>query len=306
MTLKNLLLLLLIPLYFTGCSDSGTPALSDSEDESAQQLGDTMASIDESGGSDGTMALQNTFEKTFQRLSPNNFKLPFWKRAFTINEADAASCFVAHTFGTCGATDPNVIVRDFNDCTILGATFSGTVTLSWASSNTDCTLAAQNDTITRVPDFSVTGLRGATLTVSKSGTVGQVFTLTSDPLATTKTFSFTNDGIRRVFTLGSSTLFDFTTKVTDPITITGDTRANRVVDGGTLEVTNNSSSLSCDYTPSNVTWDSTTCNCAESGTWTGTCSDSTTRKVEITGCGTADVTVGSVTSSVTFDRCAKI
>jgi hypothetical protein len=134
--------------------------------------------------------------------------------------------------------------------------------------------------------------------VSKTGSNGQVITKTGG-----STFSFTNDGIRRVFQLNGIDILDFTTNTESAITITGATRANRIVNGGVLRVTNNISNVYCDYVPSNVTWNTTNCNCAVSGTWSGSCSDSTTSSVEITGCGAATVTASGTTQNVTFDRC---
>ncbi|MCM2322947.1 MAG: hypothetical protein NDJ90_06760, partial [Oligoflexia bacterium] len=63
--------------------------------------------------------------------------------------------------------------------------------------------------------------------------------------------------------------------------------------------------VSCSFSPSNVTWTST-CNCAVNGTWNGTCSDGKTASLDITGCGTATLTIDAITQDVAFDRCYAI
>ena len=97
---------------------------------------------------------------------------------------------------------------------------------------------------------------------------------------------------------------DFTTTVTQPITITGEMRSGRVMTGGSLQVKNNITSVTCSYSPTNVTWaPGTTCNCPTQGTWQGTCSDNKTSTLVLTGCGTGNYTEGTQTDPVTFDRC---
>jgi hypothetical protein len=119
-------------------------------------------------------------------------------------------------------------------------------------------------------------------------------------------FLFNNDGIRRVLTSGSgSTLFDFTTTTTSDLSISGASRNGRVLNNGTLRITNNSTGDSCDVTPVNVTWDST-CNCASSGRWTGTCSEDESFNLTINSCGEASLTIGDSSQSISFDRCYSI
>jgi hypothetical protein len=264
--------------------------------ETGQQIGDVMASIDESGGSGGGFALLDASRRTYARLAPPELHGGGWA-SFLLPAAEATSCALASTFSSCAS---NVITRTFDGCTVGGATFNGTVTLTFADATVDntCLPAAVGHSITRVPNFTVTGRRGATLEVTKTASAGQVITVVNGT-----TFTFTNDGIRRVFTTGSGTsLFDFTTKTTSGITVTGVARAGRTLSGGTLRVTNNLTGVSCDYSPTNVSWTST-CNCPTSGSWSGSCSDGKTTSLNITGCGAASITVGSETDSVTFDRC---
>jgi hypothetical protein len=296
---KTYLLSLFLPLLLISCSNNDSDA--DANNENAQQIADSMASIDESGGASGEIALQQSNQRIFNRLAPQDIQEPFWKKIF-VSDAIAASCLSASTFGSC---DSNTVTHTFDDCTLLLATFSGTVTFTWGGTSTDCELQAVGDTITRKPDYSVTGLLGAELTVSQTGTIGQRLTWVSGT-DDNKKFEFNNDGVRREFKKSDGTiLLDFSTKTNEAISITGTKRSNREIDGGVLHVTNNKTDVTCNYTPSNVKW-SSTCNCATSGSWSGDCSDGKHAELKITGCGTGDMTMGSDTFSVDFDRCIGI
>ena len=292
--------LLILTACGRGSGDSGVDI-----QETAQQVGDMMASVDESSGaSTGTLTmLEDTHSKTFARMEKNSdqksrpdFDLAEW---LTPKSAFAQTCSFASTFGSCSGA--GVITRNFGGCTIGIATFTGTVTLTW-SNGSACSMGASTQYVTRVPNFTVTGRRGATLTVSKSGAIGQRLTWFSG-VGATRVFKFSNDGIRRVFSAGGSPLFDFTTTTTSDITVTGTNRdTSRVMNGGTLRVMNNLTNVSCDYTPSSATW-SSTCNCPTSGSFSASCSDGTTSAITLTGCGTANFTLGSDSQAVTFDRC---
>lgn len=281
------------PLIFFGCAeDELNPA---DLQETAQQIGDVMASVDESGGTtDGSIAFmegQRKFMAAKDKQLPGSMVQDVFDLFTPIKRAQAGACKDT-TFSGCASSQK---VRDLNDCTIGSATFTGDVTLSF--SDAACVINSDGDDVKRSPNFTVTGRRNATLTVSKTGTDGQTLARVS-----AGNYTFANDGIRRVFSASGATLFDFTTLTTSPITVTGASRAARVMTGGSLRVTNNSSSVSCDYVPSNVTW-TAACNCASSGSWAGTCTDGKTSSVEITGCGSATITVGETIEDLTFDRC---
>lgn len=303
--MKNLVLLCFIASAF-GCSKAIDGTAADIQ-ESAQQIGDVMASVDEVGGSTGSIAskskgLENSIEKTFERFAPNELDGSYKTMIAQLLQphANAASCAGA---GFACNTGTRVLTRTFAACTVGTATFDGTVTATWAGGGTGCAMGpgATGDSITRVPNFTVTGRRGATLTVSKTGTVGQRLTWLSGT-GTGKAFTFTNDGINRTFTANSTVLFNQTTTITTPITITGTDRANRVLSGGVLRVSNNVTSVNCDYAPTAVTW-VTGCNCPTSGSWNGTCSNGKSSTLQITGCGTGTYSEGTDTQSISFDRC---
>lgn len=263
--------------------------------ETAQQIGDVMASVDESSGTtNGTMAFmesQRKFMAVKDKQLPGNIIQDVFSLLTPIKSAQAVACKDT-TYSACTSS---ARTRDLNGCTIGSAVFTGSIALAF--NDTACAFDSNGDRVDRTPSFTVTGRRDATLTVSKSGTIGQRITR-----VTAGNFTFSNDGIRRVFTASGVDLFDFTTETTSDITVTGTSRADRVMTGGVLRVTNNNSSVTCDYTPSNVAW-SSTCNCASSGSWTGSCSDGKTSSVLITGCGTATITVDDTSENLSFDRC---
>lgn len=307
---KSLVLVTLLVVGAPGCGHVGDESSSSNYTaEIAQQTGDVMASIDETGGSTGSLALLDGEERgarrALARLEPPSLGEPSklardWLDAL-VPSAQAVTCATASTWGSCSS---NVVTRTFGSCTIGTAVFSGTVTLTWSDAAVDgtCQMTANGHTVTRVPAFSASGRSGGTLTVSKTGTNGQVVTRTG-----VGTYLFSNDGIRRVFTSARGlTLADYTTTTTTSLSISGASRAGRVVSGGSLRVTNNLTGVYCDYAPSSLTWVAT-CNCPTSGTWTGTCSDSKTSTLTITGCGSAQLAhTGIGTVTVSLDRCYSI
>lgn len=285
---------LVTSLVFIGCAEDDPLGQVDIA-ETAQQVGDVMASVDESGGnSAGTMAtLENhrRFVALKEKQLPRNIVQDVFDLFTPITKAQAAACSTT-TFSSCSS---GAMVRDLNSCTIGSAVFSGNITLNF--SQMACTLNADGDSVTRNPSFTVTGRRNALLTVTKVGAHGQRMTRTSSG-----NYTLTNDGVRRVFSASGTTLFDYTTTTASAITVTGTSRADRVMNDGSLQVVNNKSAVVCTFAPTNVAW-SSSCNCASSGTWAGSCSDGKTGSIEITGCGRAKITLGDNDDDVSFDRC---
>jgi len=277
-------------------------------DEIAQQVGDVMASMDEVGGPAGTLSQhQNSFLKMQDSLEPH-FSLPG-----LLPEAHAASCLIDGAFSMCSAST-RTMQRNFHNCTLGLATFNGSVSLNWSGSGSGCSLGlpSSGGSITRVPDFSVTGLRGATLHVqlAPGAVFGQKLSyVAGSGVGPNAQFKFSSDGIRRVFTLADETpLIDLTTLTSSDLTLTGSDRADagrvRTLDGGVLKIKNNLSDFSCDFSPTQVKWTSN-CNCPVSGTWQASCSDGTSSTIELTGCGSAQFTFGAETQTVSFDRCVQ-
>jgi hypothetical protein len=286
---------LFLSVAVTSCQgkEEDTPSFADSM---SQQIGDAMVSIDDSGGSDGGYALLNREGRNVARLSSGQKRGP-WLRDALVPQAFASSCFVTNTWGSCTS---NVVVRDFQGCTIQGATFTGQITYNFTDAAVDstCSIAADGHSVARNPNFTISGSRGGTFTVSKTGTNGQTITRTG-----AGAFSFANDGIRRVLSFGGSTLADYTTSTTSAIGVAGATRNGRIASGGALRVLNNLTGVSCDFAPSAVTWASG-CNCATSGTWSATCSNGVSASLSLLSCGSGTFVLGTESTPVTLDQCA--
>jgi hypothetical protein len=165
-----------------------------------------------------------------------------------------------------------------------------------------CLVVTAGDAVTRTADFTLTGPYGGTLEVTSPGG-GQTLTRTATG------FEYTVQGMERVLTgPGGRKLFDISTRTTAPLVVTGSSRADLSIVSGTLEVIHNLAGYTASLTPENLAW-SSSCNCAVSGTLTGTVSgggklSGKSASVHITSCGHADVTVDGDTESVTLDRCA--
>ncbi len=264
-------------------------------EEIAQQVGETMAAIDEAGGSSGQFAFMKSQLRTFARVTPNALEKPSLM-SLIMPTAEAATCAVGQTFSGCVS---NVVTRNFNNCTIGTATVSGSVTLTYYDAGVDntCSMAVAPDQVHRNPNFTVSTPSGAVLSVTKTSTWGQSVAKVSSHL-----FRIDNDGINRKLTFNGATLIDITTTIPNHITVSGVARAGRTMNGGEVFTTNNLTGKTCSLVPTNVTWNGS-CNCAISGSWSGSCSDGNMATVDITGCGTADITINGEGKSITFDRC---
>lgn len=269
-------LILVFGLSSCSNSDDDNALGGSSSDLMIQQIGESMVSLDESSGNNnGTFARSSFLEAACSGVS----------------------------FGACGAIASATAVKDFNGCTIVGglATVSGTVTLTYSGSGSGtCTIPAIGDSVNRVPDFGATLIGNNGSFVTSALSTGQTLTRTGSG-----TFTFNNTGIRRVYSSGSgNAIADITTATTADITVSGTTRTDRVVNGGTLQVTNNLTNEVCNVTPNNVAWTSSTCSCPTSGTWTGTCSTGQAVSVAFTStCGTINTMYGTASKTVTLERC---
>lgn len=296
----NKLLILILAISLASCKKASEDNYSvDTTAEAGQQVGDAMASIDESGGTTNGSIAQIDFkanERAFARLAPKEISTSQALLKRLVSPANAVSCN-AVSFSNCAS---NQKVRSFDGCsTFAGGQMSGNVTLNFSGSGaSSCTIPNASDVVSRVPNFSITGLRGATFSVAATSS-GQSLTRTG-----ATSFNFTNSGIRRSFvTPKGETILDITTATGSAIQVTGNSRANRTLSGGSLVVTNNISGVSCTLTPSSVQW-SSGCNCPTAGQWTGSCSDSSQFTVAFGGtCGEATVTKGSGSSTIVMDRC---
>jgi hypothetical protein len=190
-------------------------------------------------------------------------------------------------------------VRDFHSCSAGGLTLSGNVTLSF--SNSACSLIDVGSSVTRTPDFVFTGRRGTFTVSAENG--GQRVTRTG-----AAAFTYEVLGVDRTLkNLDGKVLADVSSKTLEAIGVSGTTRADRILDGGTLELTNNLKGYAVTLSPSAVAW-SSACACPTSGRFTGTVTGNNKAKdftVEFLACGTAKVTVDDDTAEVELDRCTQ-
>ncbi|MCM2324339.1 MAG: hypothetical protein NDJ90_13865, partial [Oligoflexia bacterium] len=242
------LLLGILAIAGLSCGKSDDGATFD--EEFGQQIGDAMSSVDEAAtGTGGAFTELESSRRFLARVAPEELR-PSDFTAWLIPDAYAAYCSSVD-FQPCSA---NARVRNFNGCTIgiagATATLNGTVTLSWAGTGAgSCAMVQSGDSVTRDPSFTLTGRRGAVLSVGKAegASYGQRIT------RGTSSSTFSNGGIRRSFTRTGETapIVDFSARTTTDISISGTGRANRVLNGGTLEVTNHLNEVSCSFSPSN-------------------------------------------------------
>jgi len=263
----------------------------DEADQIGESVGEAMSSLDESVAGGAATAML-----PYRRM-PDELKGPLWRRAMdsVIPSAYAATCWEP-TFSACNAS--GVRSKDFGGCTIGGATLDGTVTLTF--NRPLCAVLTAGDAVTRTADLTLTGLYGGTLEVTSPGG-GQTLTKTAAG------FDYTVGGMERVLTgPGGRTLFDIATRTTAPIVVTGSSRADLKIVSGSLEVDHKIAGYKVTLTADNLAW-TNNCNCATSGTLTGTVSggrfDGKSASVTLTGCGEADVTIGGETEMVSLDRC---
>jgi len=274
--------------------------------EIAQQAGDTLASIDEiGGGTSGSYSFNNNLpvNNQFSDQSAKKIASRYFKDQSTLAQAAFNHVLPLAQAATCGTVSfssctSQAIEKDFASCSLgtSTATMSGTINVSFAGTGaSSCRLTANNDTATRVPNFSITGARGANFSVTGGS---QVLTKTG-----TGTFSFTSSNINRKFvTSAGKTLVNFTTSTVSPVTITGSSRSGRTITGS-FKVVNNLNNNECTLTSTGVTW-SSGCNCPTSGTTEGTCSQTSSYKIDYTtNCGTVNLTVNGESSQVDLDRC---
>lgn len=270
------LVALVLVVGLSGCSDNDDDNLAGtaSSDLMIQQIGESMVSVDESSGNSNG--------------------------SFSYLEAACSGV----SFGACGAITSGTLVKDFGGCTVVGGlvSVSGTVTLTYTGTGLNtCTMPMVGDSVSRVPAFTATLPASAGTVISSALSTGQTLTRTGSG-----TFTFSNSGIRRVYAGSTgSAIADFTTVTTSDISISGTTRTDRVIDGGTLVVTNNlDTDETCTVSPNNVAWTSAGCSCPTSGSWTGNCSSGEPISMVFTStCGRVNATLGTASKTLTIDRC---
>jgi hypothetical protein len=299
MTTRNKVLLLLTAV---ASASSATGCRKSADDESSQvgaAIGELMSSVDESS-QDGTLTAAAQFAPLPVTHTPEELRGPLWRRALdlAIPAAYAGACADTR-FTACNA---GTRTRTFTNCAVGAATLDGSVSLAFSATPL-CVLAEAGQSITRTADFTLTGLYGGTLAVTSPGG-GQTLTKTAAG------YTYAVGGMQRVLKgPAGRTVFDISTSTTTPLQITGSSRADLTIVSGALQVTHHLAGYAVTFTPSNLAW-SAHCNCAVSGSLTGTVSggkhDGKSATVTLKGCGEAEVTIGTETDEVTLDRCTAI
>ncbi len=282
-----------LALLLSSCGLAGNtdPASS----EWAHALGDIMGSADE--------ALARS-PLAFQAPPlPWSERLWAWTSEWILPVAVATGNCYSESLGSCLSGERKVT---YSRCTLGPWTLSGEVAFRYSGGSL-CSVRAVGDFVRRIPDFSVEGRSGATLNVSvlDENTGGQRLERTG-----ASSFSYAVEGLRRSIDepTGQRSL-DLTFSTSEDMQITGLTRANRTLTGGTLQITDNTSSEVVSVSPNALRWNGT-CSCPVSGSWVGQRRDAggVTEDfvVRMESCGNAEVTLGSQTSTVIIERCVGI
>jgi hypothetical protein len=278
--LSGMTWLLFIGFVFVGCSNSSTQDIKPEAEIFPQQVGEVLTSIDEFSQGSGSLTTAGSLANP--------------------NLAQYSSCLGAVTWGSCETFGGGrKRTKTFNGCTLGSATLIGSIEFEYSGAG--CALLANGQTVKRSPSFSMQFANRVEITIQKVGTNGQVLTRV-DPT----TFSFASDGIRRRLLANGSVLSDFTSATQSSMTLAGNLRAGRSINGGSLQVTNNISGVSCVYVPTAVTW-TANCTCPTSGTWTFSCTDSSSGSITHTGCGELSVIEGGgAPTTVALNRCVGV
>lgn len=264
----SLILLAAFAFGLASCKVEDNPLQTDNVDgtsEIASQIADVMASVDEMGGASGTLHTMTT-------------------------------CY-ANGFAACAG---NTVVRTYGSCTNNLYTFAGTTNFVWGGGSTSCTMNTVNDYVTRVPNYTIAGARMGDVSYYDDGSSGERLTWVSG--AGTKVFNYSSGGVRKVISVAGKVQYDSVSSTASNITVTGQNRSGRVMNGGMLKLISNVDGSLCTIEPQNVTWSDANCTCGASGSWQGTCSGSLIR-LDLTDCGHGQMTVGNYSEIVTLDRC---
>jgi hypothetical protein len=288
--------LILSSLFLFSCSKKASVTYDiNTKLESVQQIGETMAAIDESGGFiNGDIAkLQNLPYQNSDVISSQSNWPELLNRIIPKAQADACA---GNDYSTCSS---NQKVRNLSGCsTSHGASIKGIITLTFSGTGAaSCTIPANGDYVTRIPNIGINGVRGAVFGISSSG--GQVLTRTG-----ATAFTYADSGTRRRF-IGpdGNSLLDLTISTSGTVALTGSSRAGRTLSGGSLLVRDALSSVSCEFIPAGVTWGAG-CNCPTAGSFSTTCSDGSVLSISFSGtCGETTMSDNSVSSTVYMDRC---
>lgn len=288
------------------------------DDDGAAEISSAELSETANAASDQAIALAQSFDAASYAQIEKNQPLQSAKllkfRSFLLPQAQAAACSTGGSnTSACSGSAPYTVIRTYSDCNLgeTSLTMSGSATYTYSHSGCSM-IGVTNRTVTRTTDLILTGKSGGTLSISsdnstdyRGNTLGGGQTLSVS--ATSGQFSYSVGGVSRVLTgPQGKTLFDIATRTTSPITATGTSLSDLVLDGGALEIIHNRAEYVLTLAADNVAF-SSSCACPVSGTMTGSYSGSVsgTMTITFTGCGAAAVSTShGISSDVTIDACA--
>ncbi|MEK7354875.1 MAG: hypothetical protein AAB250_00400 [Bdellovibrionota bacterium] len=268
-----------------GDSDGGVLASATPEEASAEAAVQAIESIaDEQDGA--SYAVRSEHMNKYERIASLFF--PTAKAGADCRRAVTASCMSgvkSMQYSTC-------------DLPFTSYTLDGDVALNYSTST--CSMAVAGESVSASRDVTFTGPRGALLrnfsSHRSSAVDGSVIGGGSRLARTSTGWEVEVPGKHVVAQLPSGrTLFDVSVRTTAPIVITGTlSRANRLVNGGSVEVHHNIAGIKATYTPINVQYVNTCCH-PVSGSWAVAYSGKKTGSATLTfnGCGDATLTDGA-------------
>jgi hypothetical protein len=277
---------LLLLLASAGCH----PLSADELAEVAQAAGELMASVDEASQGGGFAALWLRRPAAFEPAWHERLLQAAWPAA------EAHATCAALPFSAC---DGGLRERTLNGCYLGWGYLEGSVRLQF--DDAACALGAAGAGVTRTAEVRLRGPRAGDFVLDSEGGGVRVERAAAG-------FTVTVPGFRRRL-LGEDgqPTSEVRGRSLEPFQLHGEARAGRTLSGGVLEVRDALAGTVVPLRAGTLTWDET-CNCARSGTLTGTASGGRgTVKLEMASCGKARVSLdGAEPAEVILDRCGTL
>lgn len=196
-------------------------------------------------------------------------------------------------------------VKNFNGCK-QGRTFTdGSATLVWRNSSgsviQNCNLSNSGDKIGFTVNKDVNQEGGRASAVKSNGATS--YSLVASSLGLTPVFVLNGTGTTKTI----SDKYKVSVQVSNPISVSGLNRQNRVMNNGTFLFSDLINSETCQLTPSSLVWEDSTCPCPTAGKIIGQCMTDSEPKnffIQFTSCGRGNVAYGDYEGNqVYFPSC---